>query len=251
LSAEHDAPFINVDCSWLPPRRFEAELFGDERTDTARRGLLDLIGNGTLVLNEVAALPMSLQARLLRVLDHGTAERVGGSRPFTVAARIVAITRVDLEHAVARRAFRTDLFYALSATSIVVPPLRQRPADVAPLSDHFLARFSELHRHGPKRIVPEVRDALVAYEFAGNVAELQSILEHAMVKCVGDEITLDALPLHLRTCGCRDALSLEEVERAHIASVLRQVAGRKSEAAAILGISRKTLLEKRKRYRLE
>ncbi|HSB75140.1 MAG TPA: sigma-54 dependent transcriptional regulator [Terriglobales bacterium] len=253
LGAARDEPLLKIDCASLPRELMESELFGYERgafTGAAqtKRGRLELAGSGTLVLDEIAALTPLMQAKLLRVLEEKRFDRLGGNRPITLAARIIALTNADLEKAVAEGAFRQDLFYRLNVIPLLVPPLRARPRDIEPLIAHFLPQLAELHR----RPVPAISTAALAllnsYDYPGNVRELRNLLERALVQMQGAEIAPADLP-QLRESTPR--LTLEQVERAYIAEVLDATRGKKSRAAEILGISRKTLLEKRKRYGMD
>jgi DNA-binding NtrC family response regulator len=251
-------PLVKIDCASLPPELIESELFGFERgaftgAQQMKRGRLELAGEGTLVLDEIAALSMPMQAKLLRVIEERRFERLGGARTFTVAARIVALTNVDLERAMARRTFREDLYYRLNVIPIVVPPLRERPGDIRPLAEAFLRRLAEIHRRPAMSFDRAALAALQAYAYPGNVRELRNIVERAVIFGSGAEITLQALPPYVRAAAghASGKMSLEELERQYIAEVLDYTRGRKTQAAGILGISRKTLLEKRKRYGLD
>jgi DNA-binding NtrC family response regulator len=256
LGHHPEAPLFKIDCAGLPRDLLEAELFGCENfafpgTQT-KPGRLELAGEGTIVLDEVAALTMPVQAKLLRVIDEKRCERVGGVRGIAVNARIVALTAVDLEHAVARRTFREDLYYRLNVVPVLLPALRDRRGDIRPLVEFFLTRIADLQRKPRLSFSPAAMAALENYSYPGNVRELRTIVECAVASCTPPEI-LD-LPQHVRNAAPHAAarkLSLEEVERAHIADVLQFTQGKKTQAAQILGISRKTLLEKRKRYGLE
>lgn len=253
LGAGRDEPLVKIDCASLPRELMESELFGYERgafTGAAqmKRGRLELAGAGTLVLDEIAALTPAMQVKLLRVLEEKRFERLGGNRAVTLGARIIALTNADLDKAVAEGAFRQDLYYRLNVIPLLVPPLRQRRLDIAPLIGHFLPRLCELHRHAPAKVSAAARAALEAYDYPGNVRELRNLLERALVQAQSPEIGVADLPqLEER----RPRQTLEELERAYIAEVLDATRGKKSRAAEILGISRKTLLEKRKRYGLD
>jgi two-component system, NtrC family, response regulator AtoC len=250
-------PQLTIDCASLPHELMESELFGYERgaftgANETKPGRLEMAGSGTVVLNEIAALTTQMQAKLLRVIDERRFERLGGTRAVVMpeGIRIIAITNIDLEQAVARRTFREDLFYRLNVIPLLIPPLRERPADIAPLAQRLLAQLCELY-HKPKRAVS--RDALAAlekYQFPGNVRELRNLLERCVVAGDGDEIALTELPPHITQAVAKKA-TLEEVEKAYIAEILDFTRGKKSKAAELLGISRKTLLEKRKRYGLD
>jgi two-component system response regulator AtoC len=255
LGSGRDEPLVKIDCASLPRELMESELFGYERgafTGAAqmKRGRLELAGAGTLVLDEIAALTSVMQTKLLRVLEDKRFERLGGNRPIALSARIIALTNADLEQAVAQGAFRQDLFYRLNVIPLVVPPLRERRGDIGPLIQYFLGRLGEVHRQSVPNVSSAARALLETYEYPGNVRELRNLLERALVQAQGPEITPADLPERVRETSPRK-MTLEELERAYIAEVLDATRGKKSRAAEILGISRKTLLEKRKRYGLD
>ncbi len=259
LGPRPEEPLVKIDCASLPHELVESELFGYERgaftgAHQMKRGRLELAGEGTLVLDEIAALTMPMQAKLLRVIEERRFERLGGTRTIAVHARIVALTNVDLEHAVARRTFREDLYYRLNVIPIQVPPLRDHPADIRPLAERFLARLVEVHRKPQMTLDPAALAALERYSFPGNVRELRNLVERVVVCGAGPVISRRDLPAFLAEPAPPPApgkMSLEALERAHIADVLDYTRGKKTMAARILGISRKTLLEKRKRYGLD
>jgi transcriptional regulator with PAS, ATPase and Fis domain len=257
LGPHPDEPLVKIDCASLPAELVESELFGFEKgaftgATHTKPGRLELAGAGTIVLDEVAALTMPMQAKLLRVIDEKRFERLGGVRSNPVQARVIALTNVELERAVARRTFREDLYYRLNVIPIVVPPLRERALDIVPLAWHFLAQLAEVHRKPRLSFTPDTLDALERYSYPGNVRELRNIIERAVVTGAPPEILPSDLPAHVRDSGgVTRKMSLEQMERAYIAEVLDYTRGKKTRAAEILGISRKTLLEKRKRYGLE
>jgi two-component system, NtrC family, response regulator AtoC len=191
-----------------------------------------------------------MQAKLLRVLEEKRFERLGANRPVTLAARLVALTNADLEKAVSEGAFRQDLFYRLNVIPLLVPPLRERRGDIRPLVAHFLPQLAELNRRPHLKVSAAALALLEAYEYPGNVRELRNLLEGALVQGQGPEIMPTDLPRRVRENSPRK-MTLEELERAYIAEVLDATRGKKGRAAEILGISRKTLLEKRKRYGLD
>ncbi len=248
LGPHADEPLLSLDCAALPPEMLERELFGSE---AGKYGRLEMAGGGTLVLGEVAALPMPVQARLLRVVDERRFE--GGGATRTTAARIIALTTVDLERAVARRTFREDLYFRLNVAPLLLPPLRERPGDIAPLAEHFLRQFADVHRKPRMTFSQAAIAVLETYSYPGNVRELRNLVERAVAYGAAPELLVQDLPPHLRDAAPsgRKKMSLEELERQHIAEVLDYTRGKKTVAAHILGISRKTLLEKRKRYGLE
>jgi transcriptional regulator with PAS, ATPase and Fis domain len=258
LGPNADEPLVKIDCASLPVTLLESELFGYERgaftgaTET-KRGRLEMAGRGTIVLDEVAALSMPMQAKLLRVIEEKKFQRLGGNRTIEVEARLIALTNVDLEHAVARRTFREDLYYRLNVVPLVVAPLRERGADIRPLANHLLAQLCEIHRKPQMSIAADAMGALERYPFPGNVRELRNMLERAVIYGSAPQMVREDLPLHVREAGGAKAkqMTLQELERAYIAEILEYTRGKKTKAAQILGISRKTLLEKRKRYALD
>ncbi|MHB8733997.1 MAG: sigma-54 interaction domain-containing protein [Terriglobales bacterium] len=257
LGANAAEPFVKIDCASLPADLLESELFGYERgaftgADSTKPGRLELAGRGTLVLDEVAALGMGLQAKLLRVIEEKSFERLGGHATVHIQARLLALSNVDLERAVTQHSFREDLFYRLNVVPLQIPALRDRRGDVAPLTEAFLHRLREVHRRPSLRLDPAVLQVFERYAFPGNVRELRNTIERAVIYAAGDPITPADLPPHLAARAENPTIqTLEDVERAHIAAVLHQMRGKKSESARLLGISRKTLLEKRKRYQLD
>jgi transcriptional regulator with PAS, ATPase and Fis domain len=257
LSERAAAPFIKIDCATLPLELVESELFGYEKgaftgATQIKMGRLEFAGAGTLVLDEVAALSLPLQAKLLRVIEERTFERLGGVRTLRLNARIVALTSVELKSAVSAGRFREDLYYRLNVIPVVIPALRERPGDIPPLAEHFLSQLARVHRKDRLRLAPAVLSALERYGYPGNVRELRNLLERAVISATAPQVMLEDLPLHVReAAGGAKKMTLEELERSYIAEILDHTRGKKSRAAEILGISRKTLLEKRKRYGLE
>jgi len=258
LGPNADEPLVHIDCASLPHELVESELFGYERgaftgATQMKRGRLELAGSGTIVLDEVGALSMPIQAKLLRVIEEKQFQRLGGSRDVRVHARIIALTNIDLESAVARHTFRQDLYYRLNVIPLAVPALRERADDVRPLAQHLLAQLCEVHRKPHMTIAAPALAALENHPFPGNIRELRNILERAVIYSSASEVALEDLPAHVREAAGASAkkMSLEDLERMYIAEILDYTRGKKTRAARILGISRKTLLEKRKRYGLD
>ena len=255
-----DTPFLKIDCASLPSELVESELFGHERgafTGAVARklGRLEMAQGGTIVLDEVAALSTGIQAKLLRVLEERTFERLGGTESLRMDARIVALTNTDLGEAVSAGRFREDLFFRLNVLAISVPPLRERRADIGPLAAHFLTRLGPVHGRPEAVSDPAAMVMLESYAWPGNVRELKNAIEHALVFGKGANITSDDLPRTVGAAGeARPAFgplkSLEELELEAIKATLNATHYKIGEAAKILGISRKTLLEKRKKYAL-
>lgn len=254
LGPHPEEPLFRIDCATLPPELLAHELFGTAHngdvTACPKPGRLELAGSGTVVLDEVAALSMPMQAKLLRVMEGGEFDRSSES-PIRVHARIVALTNVNLERAVARRSFREDLYYRLNVAPLMVRPLRERPADILPLAEHFLLQLSQVHRRAKPILAEDAAHALQNFSYPGNVQQLRNLMEHVVVSSTSPEVHEAELPPFMRQAKGRPLTTLEDLERDYIADVLTATQGKKSRAAQILGISRKTLLEKRKRYGLE
>jgi DNA-binding NtrC family response regulator len=262
LGPRRDAPFQKIDCASLPQELVESELFGHERgsfTGAVERklGRMELAGKGTLVLDEVAALSPSSQGKLLRVLEERSFERLGGTETLHIEARLVALTNTNLQQAVSGGRFREDLFFRLNVVSLAIPPLRERPADLIPLTEHLFTMVRAVHGRPNAALNPAAKDALAGYAWPGNIRELRNALERALVFSDGDVIGLESLPEAVRSAasGVSSALtglrSIEELEREAIAATLEATRYKISKSAEILGISRKTLLEKRKKYGLK
>jgi DNA-binding NtrC family response regulator len=238
----------------LPGELLEAELFGYERgaftgATEARPGRLEAAHTGTLVLDEIAHLSIDAQAKLLRVIEEREFERLGGRRMIKVEARLIALTNVDLDNAVRRRAFREDLFYRLNVVRLHVPPLRERREDIEELARSFLKTYATKHGRAVKEITPEAMQTLTSYEFPGNVRELANMIERAMIVTEGMKVEVLDFPEPLRASAAmqkraRQRQTLAELEADYIADTLEFVKGNKSEAARLLGISRKNLYEK-------
>lgn len=246
--------FVKIDCATLPSDLLEAELFGYERgaftgASEAKPGRLEAAHRGTLVLDEIAHLPLDAQAKLLRVIEQREFERLGGRKTISVDTRLIALTNADLKNAVERRAFRDDLFYRLNVVNILVPPLRDRQKDLEPLARLFAATYAQKHGTRAKNISPEALRYLKGYDFPGNVRELANIIERAVIVADGSSIEAGHLPDGLRAAAERRArenrpLTLAEIEANYIREVLAAAKGNKTEAARILGISRKNLYER-------
>jgi two-component system, NtrC family, response regulator AtoC len=253
--------FVKIDCAALPRELLEAELFGYERgaftgAIAAKPGRLEAAHKGTLVLDEIAHLSTDAQAKLLRVIEQREFERLGGRRTVRVDARLIALTNVDLETAVKRRAFREDLFYRLNVVRIHVPPLRERREDVRPLAEKFLAAYSAKHGRRASVFTPEALALLDVYEFPGNVRELAHMVERACIVSEGAKVEAADFPESVRTAAKLRARrgrrpTLAEIEADYISETLAATSGNKSEAARLLGISRKNLYEKIARYKID
>ena len=258
LGPRRDAPFLKIDCASLPQELVESELFGHERgafTGAVEQkfGRLEMAGAGTIVLDEVAALSPPTQSKLLRVLEERQFERLGGTETITIAARLVGLTNADLARLVSDGQFREDLFFRLSVLTIAVPPLRARPADILPLADALLERAARIHGRAGVVFSEPVRRLLGDYRWPGNVRELKNSIERALVFSDGSTLLPEDFPEAVRMAGSDFGValrSLEDIERDAIRATLEATRYKISKSAEILGISRKTLLDKRKKYGL-
>ena len=254
-----DLPFLKIDCGSLPAELVESELFGHERgafTGAVARklGRLEMAQGGSVVLDEVAALSPAIQAKLLRVLDDRTFQRLGGCDTLRMDARVLALTNSDLQKAVSAGRFREDLFFRVNVLALRVPALRERRADIVPLTAHFIARLAAVHGRPEAKLDDSARQMLACYEWPGNVRELKNAIEHALVFANNAVLRREDFPQILASAGnayhATSLRSLEEIEREAIGQTLEETHYKIGRAAEILGISRKTLLEKRKRYGL-
>jgi DNA-binding NtrC family response regulator len=259
LGPRRDAPFLKIDCASLPQELVESELFGHERgafTGAAERklGRLEMAGSGTIALDEVAALSTAIQAKLLRVLEERSFERLGGTETLGIDARLIALTNADLQRAVLARRFREDLYFRLSVLAIHVPALRERGADILPLAEHMLARLAAVHGRDGAVLSDAARQALENYNWPGNIRELKNAIERAIIFGKGTTLMPEDLPESIRTADLGAVVgmrSLEDIEREAIEKTLEGTHYKITRAAEILGISRKTLLDKRKKYGLQ
>jgi len=257
-------PLVKVACAALAEGVLEAELFGSERgaytgAHEQRKGRFELADGGTLFLDEIGEISLALQVKLLRVLQEGEFERVGGTETLKVKVRVIAATNRDLERAVEEDRFREDLYWRLNVIAINVPPLRERRADIVPLAEHFLAKVCEAtSKSSPSSFDPAVLDRLRGWDWPGNVRELENAVERAVVLARADAIRIDDLPAALRAGADQQAQpaagiiqfevgqSLASLEREAIRLTLEAVAGNREAAASILGISAATLYRRLK-----
>jgi DNA-binding NtrC family response regulator len=256
-------PFVVIDCAALSPTLMDAELFGHERgafTDAVamRPGRFELAGQGTVYLDRVGELALEAQGKLLRIVEEKRLERLGGRATLPVNAHIVASSDAHIENAVLTGEFRSDLFHRLRVLPLHLPALRERADDILPLARYFLARAALQARRKVPRLSADAAAALRDYAWPGNVRELQHAVARALQDSEGDVIELGHLPPELLAASVTSPdtslarrPTLEEVERRYIASTLRHVRGHQTDAARLLGISRKALWEKRKRYGFE
>ncbi len=271
-SARHAGPFIKINCAAIPKTLMESELFGyDKGAFTgavgAKPGRFELAHGGTLFLDEIGEIPIEMQVKLLRVLQESEFERVGGIKTIKVDVRLVTATNRDLLAEVGAGAFREDLFYRLNVVPIHIPPLRERREDIPLLADHFIAKFNDRLKKEIATITPEAIERLVAYQWPGNIRELENLMERTMLFCEGPDILVSDLPPEVAGApvsvaplpaageearpapeSLKEAVraETERVERELIQRALDATGGNVTQAARKLKISRKSLQTKMK-----
>jgi transcriptional regulator with GAF, ATPase, and Fis domain len=242
-------PLVTINCGALPESLLESELFGIEGGVAtgvrARRGKFELADGGTLFLDEIGDLELSLQVKLLRALQEREVTHVGGHQPIPVDVRVITATHRDLEALIEKRGFREDLYYRMKGVDVELPPLRQRRQDIPQLVRLFAEEFCRREKIAPPRLKAEALALLLAYDYPGNVRELQNLIEGA-VSLADEEIDADLISSLLGSSGgeTADPLELAAVERRHIDRVMRLTSGNKSAAAKLLGVDRRTLQRK-------
>jgi DNA-binding NtrC family response regulator len=264
LSPRKNSGFVAINCSAIPETLMESELFGHERgaftgAATRRLGCFEIANGGTLLLDEISEMPVSLQAKLLRVLEDRKIRRLGGTHEVSVDVRVLAATNRDPAEAVEEGTFREDLLYRLNVISIDLPPLRQRKDDIPLLSQHLIAQLAERHTRPARFLSAAAVEALQSHNWPGNVRELRNIIERAVIICSGETIErhhLAPYPLEQRKqARSEDTVMLpvgtpiEEVERRMILRTLQKTENNKTRAAELLQISLKTLHNKLRLYR--
>lgn len=263
LSNRAQAPFIDIDCGAIPETLIESELFGYEAgafTDAKRRkdGLIELANTGTLFLDEISSLPMTLQGKLIKVIEEKSFHKLGGTKAIDVDVRVIAATNTDLKEASEKGQFRKDLYFRLNTFPITLPPLRQRPEDIIPLAKHFLVEISqELHKD-IGGIEADALDAMVKYDWPGNIRELRNTIEKALIIAQGKNITINDIALNIPMQETQKQVApltyieaMDRTEKEAIQRALSLAAGNQSKAAEILQISRKTVYRLIKKYGLQ
>jgi len=260
-SDERPRPFVGINCSAIVDTLLESELFGHEKgsftgAQATKPGKFELAEDGTVVLDEIGDMSLTLQAKLLRVLQEREFERVGGVRRIKLRARVVAATNRALPKEVAEQRFREDLYQRLKVVTIEVPPLRERREDIPALTRNLLAKINEKVHKRVTSVPSEVLEHLTALPWPGNVRELENVLTRAVVLAPGNVLLREYLPSldgklgsPLSSAEPVELTTLEEAERQHILKVLQATAGHKGKACQILAISRPTLERKLKKYR--
>jgi DNA-binding NtrC family response regulator len=255
-SARCLGPFVVVNCGAFPEHLLESELFGYQKgafTDakTTKKGRLELAHGGTLFLDEIGTISMRMQIDLLRVLEDRIFYRVGGTQPIEADFRVIAATNRNIEQAIKEGAFREDFFYRLNVISFTMPPLREHKEDIPLLAEHFLRRFTQETNKPIDQVSREAMDEMMLYDWPGNVRELENAIERAVVVAKGRRILPQDLPIfrpEYRTPPANK--SLQEMERAHLLTVLKENEWNILKSARILGIDRSTLYNKIRRYRI-
>jgi PAS domain S-box-containing protein len=262
-------PFLAINCAAIPDTLLESELFGYEKgafTDARaqKRGLFELADKGTLFLDEIGEIPLSLQAKLLRVLEEQCFRHLGGLVDIHVDLRIIAATNKNLREAVKEGAFRQDLYYRLNVIQLIVPPLRERPQDILPMARFFVEHYNAKFKRQIEGVSPEAESLLLAHDWPGNVRELRNAVERAMILEDTSHIRPQSLPIAVRGTGnsfvaatgaapqafTGDAMSLVEQERRLLVQALEKTGGNQTQAARLLRITRDTLRYKMKKFNL-
>ncbi|MGA3023141.1 MAG: sigma 54-interacting transcriptional regulator [Bryobacteraceae bacterium] len=268
-SLRQSEPFLAINCAAIPETLLESELFGYEKgafTDARaqKRGLFELADKGTLFLDEIGEIPLSLQAKLLRVLEEQTFRRLGGLRDIRVDLRIVAATNKNLREAVKEGAFRQDLYYRLNVIQLLVPSLRERPEDILPLTRFFVDHYNRKFKRSIEGVSQEAEDLLLAHDWPGNVRELRNAVERAMILEESNVIAAASLPIAVRSSNAAvavsasvespveavDGMSLVEQEKRLLIHALQKASGNQTQAARLLRITRDTLRYKMKKFNL-
>ncbi|MCQ4573790.1 MAG: sigma-54 dependent transcriptional regulator [Candidatus Brocadiales bacterium] len=261
-SRRYAKPYVKINCAAFPENLLESELFGYEKgaftgADKQKIGKFEVAHGGTLFLDEIGDMPMAMQAKLLRVLERGEFERLGGNDVIKVDVRFIAATNQNIVEMIEERHFRSDLFYRLNTVIINMPALEERKDDIPLLIEHFLEKFStEMSKRAP-RVTDETMDIMVSYPWPGNVRELANAIERATIFCEDGEIRPDDLPTNVReghmeipSMKLSGERTLAALEMQHIGDTLKLTKGNKNEAARVLGIHRETLYKKIKKFNI-
>lgn len=268
-SKRRDQRFLAVNCAAIPDSLLESEMFGYERgaftgAIAQKKGLFEEADNGTLFLDEIGDLDVMLQAKLLRVLQEGEFQRVGGTKTLKANVRVLAATNKNLEEEVKEGRFRQDLYYRLNVVPIFLPPLRAKKEDIPSLAAHFLEKYNARHGKQVKRITSNAMKRLLDYRWEGNVRELESVIERSVILADSDVIDVESLPEKLQTSAQphtpinpmefaipNEGISLEQLERDLIESALKKTNWSIKKASELLGLSYKTLQYRIQKYRLK
>ncbi|MBZ4643068.1 MAG: two-component system, NtrC family, transcriptional regulator [Deferribacteraceae bacterium] len=255
-SKRADRQFLAVNCAALNENLIESELFGHEKgaftgATNQKKGKFELADGGTIFLDEIGEMPISTQAKLLRVLQEREFERVGGVKTLKTDVRVIAATNRNLEDMVKKGEFREDLFFRLNVFPVNLPPLRERKSEIPMLVDFFIKKYSMKFSKIIKGYTAEYIEKLKTYSFPGNIRELENIVERSIILCSSEKLTGDLLPDFREKVQNESVLDVKENEKQLIFKALKESGNNKSQAAKILGISRKTLYNKIKEYNIE
>ncbi|PKK82097.1 MAG: hypothetical protein CVT49_15405 [candidate division Zixibacteria bacterium HGW-Zixibacteria-1] len=267
LSPRRDKPYVAINCAAIPRELLENELFGSEKgaytSSVARKmGKFEIADNGTIFLDEIGDMDISLQAKLLRVLQQKCFERLGGNKSIDVDVRVIAATNMDLNEMIKKKNFREDLYYRLSVFPITIPPLRERVDDIRPLSDYFINKYCMEMKKPAKSLSREALGLMEKYHWPGNVRELENTVERSIILAEGKKITPEHLAIRLPSTSeirLREGAGLKEIgahaqmqaEKAAIVRILKQVRGNKRKCAEVLKIDYTTLFDKLKKYEID
>ncbi|HCS13929.1 MAG: sigma-54-dependent Fis family transcriptional regulator [Zetaproteobacteria bacterium CG06_land_8_20_14_3_00_59_53] len=258
-SNRRDRAFIAINCAAIPEGILESELFGHEKgaftgATASRPGKFELAHQGTLLLDEITEMPLHLQAKLLRVLQEGEVDRLGGRAPVSIDVRVIATSNRDIDKAVAEGTFRQDLYYRLNVVTVRLPALRDRTSDIEPLTRHFLEGFSRMYNRPVPHIGEAAMRSMQTHDWPGNVRELENCMHRAFLMCANGEISPEhlalpdaapsAAPVSSAAASIAAGMSIRDMERALIQETLQHVRGNRTEAARLLGISIRTLRNK-------
>ncbi|MFW9805093.1 MAG: sigma-54 interaction domain-containing protein, partial [Candidatus Thorarchaeota archaeon] len=251
-------PFIALNCSTFAENLMESELFGHEKgafTDAykVKHGLVEAADEGTLFLDEIGEMPAGLQAKLLRFLDAGEFRRVGGNKNLKSDVRVIAATNKDLEGLVGEGSFREDLYYRLNVIKVELPPLRERKDDIVPLANYFLEKYTKKNTKNIKGFDGGSIQLLSGYDWPGNIRELENVIERAVILCGTDTITSDDFVISSKPTltDQGEFPQLKDIEKEYILKVLEKTGWNRSKASKLLGLDRKTLYHKLKKYGIE
>lgn len=261
LSNRASQPFIKLNCSAIPENLLESELFGHEKgafTDarTTKKGLFELAHGGTIFLDEISSMKLTLQPKILRVIESQIFRRIGGTSDINIDVRVIAASNTDLRGLVDQHEFRDDLYYRLKVLEIKLPPLRDRREDILLLAKFYIALYNKEFNKNILKIDKKTEKVLTNYSWPGNVRELKNVIERSIILCNDQTLTTDYLPIELQEekspviSKSFGEVSLQEMEKQHILHILKTTDGNKSKASRILNISRSTLREKLKSYKI-
>lgn len=267
-SDRKDKPFITVNCAAMPDTLFESELFGHERgaytgADKQRIGKFEMADGGTIFIDEVGDIPMNVQVKLLRTIQFGQIERLGGNKTINLDVRIITATNRNLEEMIHKNEFREDLYYRINVVQIKLPPLRDRKNDVPYLINYFIEKYSKINGKNIKSISKEAMSSLIKYDFPGNIRELENIIQRAVVLTRGNTLTLEDLPQNIIEPVYLDYndidyekieigdlnTKVEMLEKSLIEKALKKTSGNQVKAAELLNISERTLRYKLSRFK--